>query len=131
MKNFIVYNSDGKILKIGVCLDSDLSAQANENELIMEGIATPDQMIQNGNVVDKAPASDEELNAIVLVEIRIKRTRYLNQSDWTQMVDSPLNDSKKAEWVIYRQALRDLPESYASTIDYDDVTFPTPPLDAE
>ena len=39
---------------------------------------------------------------------RIRNTRlYLLQScDWTVGVDSPLSDSKKAEWATYRQALR-------------------------
>ena len=37
------------------------------------------------------------------------RNAKLAQSDWTQANDSPLSDSKKAEWKTYRQALRDLP----------------------
>ena len=35
-------------------------------------------------------------------------------SDWTQGNDSPLSDSKKAEYVTYRQALRDLPATIAA-----------------
>ncbi len=41
--------------------------------------------------------------------LRGRRTMLLQQSDWTQFADSPLTDSKKAEWATYRQALRDLP----------------------
>ena len=41
--------------------------------------------------------------------LRGRRTMLLQQSDWTQFADSPLPDSKKAEWATYRQALRDLP----------------------
>ena len=37
------------------------------------------------------------------------RNAKLAESDWTQAADSPLSDSKKAEWKTYRQALRDLP----------------------
>ena len=55
---------------------------------------------------------------------RGERDSLLSQSDWTQLADSPLSDSKKTEWATYRQALRDLP---ASTTDYENVTFPTPP----
>ena len=54
---------------------------------------------------------------------RGERDSLLSQSDWTQLADSPLSDSKKTEWATYRQALRDLP---ASTTDYTNVTFPTP-----
>lgn len=40
---------------------------------------------------------------------RNKRTALLAESDWTQLADSALSNSKKAEWVTYRKALRDLP----------------------
>ena len=55
---------------------------------------------------------------------RNTRDAKLKESDWTQLPDSPLSDSKKTEWATYRQALRDLP---ASTTDYDNVTYPTQP----
>jgi hypothetical protein len=35
------------------------------------------------------------------------RNRQLAASDWTQLSD--INLSNKQEWIIYRQALRDLP----------------------
>ena len=41
--------------------------------------------------------------------LRGRRTGLLQESDWTQFADSPLSDSKKAEWATYRQQLRDLP----------------------
>jgi len=47
--------------------------------------------------------------------------------DWTQAADSPLSDTKKAEWATYRQALRDLPNSYTTLSNKDDVVWPTPP----
>ena len=62
-------------------------------------------------------------------EVRRRRTVLLEESDWTQAVDSPLTDSKKAEWVTYRQALRDLMDSYTDSEanDLASVTFPTAP----
>ena len=57
-------------------------------------------------------------------DFKAERTSLLYDSDWTQSADSPLSDSKKAEWATYRQALRDLP---ASTTDYDNVVWPTQP----
>ena len=47
-------------------------------------------------------------------EIRSKRDRRLAASDWTQMPDSPLTSSKKAEWATYRQGLRSLPNDLAA-----------------
>jgi len=39
-------------------------------------------------------------------QIKLWRNAELAASDWTQLPDSSAN---KAAWVIYRQALRDLP----------------------
>ena len=55
---------------------------------------------------------------------RGERNARLEASDWTQIADNQLSDTKKAEWAAYRQALRDLP---ASTTDYANVKFPTEP----
>jgi hypothetical protein len=59
--------------------------------------------------------------------IRNVRNGLLEESDWTQVNDSPLSDTKKAEWATYRQALRDLPANNTSATSIDDVTFPTQP----
>ena len=64
-----------------------------------------------------------------LQALRSARTIELSRTDWTQVPDSPLSDSKKAEWATYRQALRDLPSNY--TYDSNKVLiqeyFPTKP----
>ena len=49
-----------------------------------------------------------------LQEVKEYRNALLIWSDWTQGNDSPLSDSKKAEYVTYRQALRDLPATIAA-----------------
>jgi len=59
--------------------------------------------------------------------VRGQRNTLLNESDWTQVADSPLTDSKKAEWVTYRQTLRDLPSAQSSVTDIDNITWPTEP----
>ena len=47
----------------------------------------------------------------IMMRIRMERDFFLQQSDWTQMSDSPLSSEKKQEWFVYRQELRDLPAS--------------------
>ena len=58
----------------------------------------------------------------LVTEMRRNRNRFLQESDWTQFADSPLSDSKKAEWAVYRQALRDFPSTWvpADTCDFPD-----------
>jgi len=55
------------------------------------------------------------------------RVPHLKACDWTQAADSPLSDSKKAEWQTYRQALRDLPSTNASVTNVADIIYPTKP----
>ena len=57
-------------------------------------------------------------NTELWFEIREKRNLKLIESDWTQMSDSPLTDSKKTEWATYRQNLRDLIQTIKSHSNY-------------
>ena len=60
--------------------------------------------------------------------MRERRNKYLIATDWTVGADSPLSESKKAEWETYRQALRDLPDNTESPLTgRDNVTWPTKP----
>ena len=64
-------------------------------------------------------------------KLRDERFRLLDLSDWTQVADAPLTDSKKNEWQTYRQALRDLPANSKPKKDKNyvltSVDWPTPP----
>ena len=57
-------------------------------------------------------------------KLRSERDSLLLFSDFTQLSDIGLSDSKKAEWVTYRKALRDLP---ANTSDPANPNWPTKP----
>lgn len=46
-----------------------------------------------------------------LEEFRQERNFRLDICDWTQLPDSPLTESEKTLWSVYRQELRDLPEN--------------------
>jgi len=57
------------------------------------------------------------------VVIRKKRDYLLWTTDWTM---TPGCTVDQAAWAAYRQALRDIPQSYASS-GYDSVNWPTAP----
>jgi len=66
--------------------------------------------------------------------VRVSRDIKLSACDWTQMRDSALSDSKRAEWTVYRQALRDIPQQFSDDANEDLVSsyeteslFPTMP----
>jgi len=131
MKHYIVYDANGLILRTGVCAEQDFKFQANNDELVMEGAANDStQMIIDGVVCEKPEPEDltnKELIAIIQSEIRARRNERLIKSDWTQSPDSPLIDSKKEEWSIYRQALRDIPDAYSDATSLDDIIWPIKP----
>ena len=60
-----------------------------------------------------------------IVNIREKRNDLLKQSDWTQVIDAPVDQEA---WATYRQALRDLPSQEGFP---NEVTWPTEPVAEE
>ena len=59
--------------------------------------------------------------------LRNRRNSLLSNSDWTVATDTPLGDSKKAEWVAYRTLLRDYPSTLNDTTVQQILTWPTKP----
>lgn len=103
MKNFVVYDSDGEILRTGRCADSDFDLQAGPGQSVMEGVADDStQRVVAGAIVDKTSVFESE------ALVRHKRDQMLLGTDWTQVNDSPLSESHKLKYRNYRQALRDL-----------------------
>lgn len=77
-------------------------------------------------------ARAEDTKNSILSDMRTERNRLLYESDWTQSSDSPLNESQKETWALYRQELRDIFETKPidfTTNFYLDVSeyFPTKP----
>ena len=65
----------------------------------------------------------EEVQADVdakAANVRAQRDRLLAASDWTQVLDAPVD---RTAWATYRQQLRDLPQDP----NFPDVTFPNDP----
>ncbi len=76
----------------------------------------------------------EPKNLVSDVWFRVERNKRLSDCDWTQTNDCKLSETKIQEWKVYRQALRDLPETTTPSFDehriLTDINWPTPP-DAE
>jgi vacuolar-type H+-ATPase catalytic subunit A/Vma1 len=63
----------------------------------------------------------------LLLAIRTTRDWRLSKSDFTQMVDAPFTNEKKAEWATYRQRLRDITSTFSEATSLEEVIFPTEP----
>ena len=53
-----------------------------------------------------APTPEQAMNAL-----REQRNNLLLASDFSQFPDAPLTDEQRSAWRLYRQALRDLPQT--------------------
>lgn len=73
-------------------------------------------------VIDPEQA-EQTARANFLVNLRKERNALLEATDWTVMPDSPLSQQKKDDYIAYRQALRDLPQ----TVTYDTLFWPVKP----
>ena len=54
--------------------------------------------------------------------VRTERNARLIACDWTQLADAPLTELQKSNWVVYRQALRDVPSTQNDPFD---IVWPT------
>jgi len=132
MNYAIVENDTGAILQTGTCDPSQFSVKGWSGVTAREcaaNVSDDTHEYVDGQFVQLPGPSDAEKHDAVLRFVRLERTILLQDSDWTQTPDSPLSNSKKAEWVSYRQALRDLTNNVAGLTDIDDVVFPTQPED--
>ena len=136
MKSIIFYDTDGKIHRAvrtveGTEESMRPSYDTNNSFLIAENV----ELEQNKMSLAVYEPSTNTVtynettytNADCLADIRKIRNNRLQKSDWTQAIDSPLPDSKKAEWATYRQELRDLTTTYSDAVNMEEVVFPTKP----
>lgn len=56
--------------------------------------------------------------------VRDERDRLLRDSDWTQLLNSPLTAQQVTAWATYRQKLRDIPTDFNKT---GDIVWPETP----
>lgn len=80
-------------------------------------------------IVEKPPMDLVVLKNQFMEALRQERNLKLNETDWTQLVDvqNLFDEQTKNNWINYRQALRDLPQTYANNgvVDMNEVIWPT------
>ena len=79
---------------------------------------------QTWDVVDMDEDEQAEATKVKAEEITNQRNYFLLLSDWTQLGDVTIASDKKADWIAYRQLLRDVP---AQTSFPWEITWPVKP----
>ena len=121
MATYTIYKTDtGDIHSCGSTNVPINVISLETNQSIIEGIFEAEKY----KIID---GTAQEQIIDIWIEVRLKRNALLLESDWTQVNDSPLPDSKKTEWATYRQELRDLTTTYLDAVAIEEVIFPNNP----
>lgn len=115
LENFNVY----KVYPKKSEFENDYTKDVKETTPILSG----SKYVQNWDVTDSDQATIDKRLEIKWNEIRDIRNKKIQESDWTQLPDSPITGSKLTEWESYRQSLRDI----TSQPNPFDITWPDIP----
>lgn len=94
----------------------EITKEQHEQFLHGMNMQNKELVLSQGNLV-----LQDRVVVITWEQIRSKRNNLLALSDYTQMADWP---GDKTAWATYRQALRDLTQTYTNAAD---VIWPTAP----
>ena len=81
-----------------------------------------DSIVEDNDPPGPPAPTQAELEAMDLVILRGERNQLLAETDWTQNAD--VSDTVSNKWKTYRQALRDITDTYKSQLT---VVWPTKP----
>ena len=69
------------------------------------------------------------INAQAWGLVREERDRRIAVTDYTQMPDSPFTEAVRQEFATYRQALRDIPQTFVKPDEVDWPALPVPGIE--
>lgn len=128
MKKYIIYNTDTGAIKSTITTNSPPENDITQGFSYLESWEPVDRKAVCTKTKKLIPVNiNLPYQVTALGKFRGRRNHLLYQSDYTQVPDSPLSDTKKAEWATYRQALRDLPQNYPDITSLDEVVWPEMP----
>jgi len=85
---FTVYNVSGKILRTGVCSETDFKSQAGNDEIVIRGTANDvTQKVVDGKIVDKTPGEIAIDNLPRPVVQHEKQAAHITNKQWQAVLD--------------------------------------------
>ena len=112
------YNIPGIVLAAGG--DGDVFKRSISNDILTVADVSDEALQAALDSYDHDQFVDDRAWATV----RAKRNQLLRKSDWTAVTDTVLSEAEQTAWAEYRQALRDIPQTYD---DAGDVVWPDAP----
>lgn len=85
-------------------------------------LSDPVYIIQENSVTERVTLEEWDLEtqerikaqdkAVAKNSVRYHRDLILTETDWTQMLDSPISTEEKQAWQVFRQSLRDITQLF-------------------
>lgn len=114
--NFVIYNPDGNILSLFRGDETNITPNIQVSDA---DFAMCIKDVSSLRVIDEKLKIVDNHTSL----IRTKRNFLLPESDKYMLLDYPIAETKRQEWIAYRKALRDFP----SVCDINNLVWPTPP----
>lgn len=99
--------------------ESLIEVSVNERNNLVRELNSNNKVIV---IVNDQIILQDKPTSLLWDNLRVYRNILLKESDYTQLPDFP--PAKKTEWATYRQALRDIPQTYTTP---EEVIWPTKP----
>tara|TARA_B100000029_G_scaffold209096_3_gene206927 strand:+ start:1510 stop:2391 length:882 start_codon:yes stop_codon:yes gene_type:complete len=83
--------------------------------------------LENQEFQDELARMYSKQKSVTPMSVRLARDFLLDETDWTQIADAPIDADLKAQYVLYRQKLRELTDSDEFVNDTENTKFPISP----
>ena len=83
--------------------------------------------LENDEFQDELARMYSKQKEVTPLSVRLARNFLLDETDWTQLADAPIDADTKAQWTLYRTKLRELTDSTEFTNDTANTKFPISP----
>lgn len=118
-----------KILKYRITKENDNSEPSSTEQIFTEKERySDDGNFERNLLIAKSEAYNGEVTVeeipMTAEEARTQRDKLLAETDWTQVLDAPIDAATREAYRAYRQALRDIPQQEAFP---DTITWPELP----
>ena len=108
------------ILKINPNAQASVNAD-DINQITWHNGTTP---ISKADIEAQFPIVEFDM---AMEDLRSKRNKLLADSDWTVLMDVPLEPAEKSAWMNYRALLRNITNGLETVEQVKAVTLPIPP----
>jgi hypothetical protein len=104
VENVEPYFEDGTVLSVRVVARSAENLANERHNQITRAIQSGDMTVVSSMTAEEKVTYEP----LAWNVTRERRTVKLADTDWTQLDDTPIANTDKSQWALYRQALRDI-----------------------